>query len=138
MILVDTAPLISLFDANQKYHRQCVATYKSFNQLMVMTWCCITEAMYFLYKLRGWQGQNTLWEFVSSKALILHQTTAAEQLRIQQLMKQYRDMPMDLADASLVEMAESLNQTTIFTLDSDFFIYRLSDGRAFNVAPKIS
>lgn len=57
---------------------------------------------------------------------------------MQKLMEQYQDIPMDIADASLVAAAESLRQTTIFTLDSDFFIYPLNDGRAFNVVPKIN
>lgn len=104
---------------------------------MLTTWCCFTEAMYFLHKLRGWRGQNILWEFVESSALNLHQTTPSERLRMKQLMERYQDIPMDIADASLVATAESLNKTTIFTLDSDFFIYRLNGSRAFNVIPKI-
>ncbi|MEL7409440.1 MAG: PIN domain nuclease, partial [Cyanobacteria bacterium J06558_2] len=44
----------------------------------------------------------------------------------------------DIADASLVAAAESINTTTIFTLDSDFFVYRLESGKAFNVIPRIN
>ena len=51
------------------------------------------------------------------------------------LMEQYRDTPMDLADASLVATAERLGLTRIFTLDSDFHIYRLADGRSLTVVP---
>ena len=138
MILVDTAPLISLFDASQKYHSQCIETYKSLSQPMLTTWCCFTETMYFLHKLRGWQGQNTLWKFLESNALHLHQTTSSERLRMKQLMKRYQNIPMDLADASLVATAESLDKTTIFTLDSDFFIYRLHESKSFDVIPKIN
>jgi predicted nucleic acid-binding protein len=42
---------------------------------------------------------------------------------------------MDLADASLVAMAEVLNQRQIFTLDRDFYIYRLSGNQSFEVLP---
>ena len=50
-------------------------------------------------------------------------------------MEQYRDVPMDLADASLVATAEMLNQRQIFTLDGDFYIDRLWDNSSFEVIP---
>jgi hypothetical protein len=50
-------------------------------------------------------------------------------------MKQYRDVPMDLADASLVAMAEVLNKRQIFTLDHDFYIYRLRGKQTFEIIP---
>jgi uncharacterized protein len=50
-------------------------------------------------------------------------------------MAQYRDIPMDLGDASLVVAAEKLQQTVIFTLDRDFYIYRLLNNQSFQVVP---
>ncbi len=49
------------------------------------------------------------------------------------LMQQYRDTPMDLADASLVAVAESRSQRRVFTFDGDFYVYRLADGSALEV-----
>jgi uncharacterized protein len=43
-------------------------------------------------------------------------------------MGQYANVPMDLADASLVAVAECRGIRRLFTLDSDFYIYRTSDG----------
>ena len=51
------------------------------------------------------------------------------------LMAQYQDVPMDLADASLVAAAEEQNLRVVFTLDSDFLIYRLAHGGTFTVVP---
>jgi predicted nucleic acid-binding protein len=51
------------------------------------------------------------------------------------LMLRYQDTPMDLADASLVACAETLNQKRIFTLDSDFYVYRFRDVEGFEVLP---
>ena len=48
-------------------------------------------------------------------------------------MEKYKDTPMDLADASLVAAAERLGLTRIFTVDSDFYVYRLADGTALEV-----
>ncbi|MGE0825627.1 MAG: hypothetical protein AB7G75_02810 [Candidatus Binatia bacterium] len=50
-------------------------------------------------------------------------------------MEQYRDTPMDFADASLVAAAETLHLTQIFTLDSDFYVYRINGTPPFEVVP---
>ena len=51
------------------------------------------------------------------------------------LMERYQDTPMDLADASLVAAAERLGLSRIFTLDSDFYVYRIDDREAFEIVP---
>jgi len=73
--------------------------------------------------------------YVEEGILQIHSSTAAEQERMRQLMEQYRDTSMDLADASLVATAESLNLRRIFTLDSDFYVYRINNTAVFEVAP---
>jgi predicted nucleic acid-binding protein len=50
-------------------------------------------------------------------------------------MDKYRSVPMDLADATLVALAESLGQKKIFTLDSDFEIYRMTGRKSFDIVP---
>jgi predicted nucleic acid-binding protein len=55
--------------------------------------------------------------------------------RMATLMEQYQDRPMDLADASLIVAAERLGVRRIFTLDSDFYIYRLADGSTLLCVP---
>ena len=136
MILVDAGPLIALIDAGQgDAHLRCVEAYRRFNEPLLTTWSCLTEAMYFLYELRGWSGQKVLWQFIERGALHLHQAEGLEQRRIRKLMEQYRDVPMDLADASLVATAESRGIQRVFTLDSDFYIYRLTGKDAFDVIP---
>ncbi|MBP0020438.1 MAG: PIN domain-containing protein [Cyanobacteria bacterium SBLK] len=136
MILTDTGPLIALIDKGQgDAHTRCVATYRTFTDPLLTTWPCFTEAMYFLLELRGWSGQNVLWELCDRKALYLHDLSESERQRMKVLMGKYKDVPMDLADASLVATAESQNIKRIFTLDSDFYIYRLYDRDAFKVTP---
>ena len=64
-MLVDTAPLIALIDAGQgEAHHRCVEAYQKITSPLLTTWCCFTEAMYFLYQLQGWFGQDILWQFV--------------------------------------------------------------------------
>lgn len=58
-------------------------------------------------------------------------------MRIRELMTRYRDVPMDFADASLVALAESMGEKRVFTLDNDFYAYRLYDSEPFDViAPR--
>ncbi|MFM6193573.1 MAG: PIN domain nuclease, partial [Planktothrix sp.] len=80
-------------------------------------------------------AQKILWEFLNRKALYLHSANEAEYQRMKVLMEKYQDIPMDLADSSLVATAESQKIKRIFTLDSDFYIYRLYDRDAFEVIP---
>ena len=136
MILVDTGPLVALIDKGQgDTHVKCVQTYKTLTGSLLTTWPCFTEAMYFLSELRGWSAQTILWEFINRKALYLHVNNEAECQRMKVLMEKYQDIPMDLADASLVAVAESQKIKRIFTLDSDFYVYRLYDKDAFEVIP---
>ncbi len=65
----------------------------------------------------------------------MHTPTTEESARMQLLMEQYEDVPMDLANASLVALAEAQRLKRIFTLDSDFYIYRLNNKEAFEVFP---
>lgn len=47
-----------------------------------------------------------------------------EHAQVHGLMQTYRDIPMSLADASLVRLTEVIENSTVVTLDSDFLIYR--------------
>lgn len=136
MTLVDAGPLIALLDKGQgEAHRRCMKAQDSLTGPLLTTWPCLTEAMYFLGDLRGWHGQKALWNLVTQDALLIHTPTAEEIVRMQSLMEQYEDVPMDVADASLVALAESRGLKRIFTLDSDFHIYRLNNKEAFEVFP---
>jgi predicted nucleic acid-binding protein len=134
--LIDAGPLVALLDKGQgELHQKCVAVQKNLVGPLLTTWPCFTEAMYFLRQLRGWEAQDALWEFVASGALLLHTPGDEETRRVRVLMEKYQDTPMDLADASLVALAESRGLKRIFTLDSDFYIYRINDREPFEVLP---
>lgn len=67
--------------------------------------------------------------------MVIYDLDVEECRRMRILMEQYRDVPMDLADASLAVAAETLNMQRIFTLDSDFYVYRINGKQAFTVVP---
>jgi predicted nucleic acid-binding protein len=89
--------------------------------------------MYLLGSVGGYRYQAELWKLWETGRLILHDLSSAELTRMAALMEKYRDTPMDLADASLVAVAESRSLQRIFTLDRDFYIYRLANGTALMV-----
>ena len=134
MILCDTGPLLALLEPHDPDHARCIDALKSVRLPLLTTWPCFTEAMYLLGK-SGWEYQNELWNYQAQGILMLRDLSGDEMQQMRKLMEKYRDTPMDLADASLVSTAESLRLQRIFTLDSDFLVYRLSDGGAFEIIP---
>ncbi|HLV81836.1 MAG TPA: PIN domain-containing protein [Chthonomonadaceae bacterium] len=135
LILCDASPLIALVDPKQSGHAQCSAILPALSLPLLTTWPAFAEAMYLVYKTGGFPRQRLVWQFVNDGLLTFHDLTPAEQQRMQALMEKYKDTEMDLADASLVVTAETRNLHRIFTLDSDFYVYRINDTGAFEVVP---
>ncbi len=136
MTLTDAGPLIALIDADEPDHDRCRATLETIGLPMLTTWPAFTEAMYLLGRAGGWPGQQSLWRIALRGDLQLATPTSASNERAAKLMERYRDRPMDLADATLVALAEERKLTRIFTLDSDFHIYRIHGRRHFEVVPE--
>jgi uncharacterized protein len=135
-----TGPLVALIDQRQEAHAACVDVFLNGSLPLVTTWPCFTEAMYFAQREGGFPFQQQLWRFVTEGALRLYEPgeeiLEALLLHMEELMRQYRDLPMDLADASLVALADQLNVRQIFTLDkTDFRIYTTQNGETFEIIP---
>jgi len=136
MTLTDTGPLVALVNRNDPHHDRCVAATKRLPAApLVTTWPCLTEAMYLVFQAGGYPAQAELWRWRRAGRLAIYDLTGDEIDRMAMLMEKYRDRPMDLADASLVAAAEHLHNRRVFTLDSDFYIYRLVDGSALECIP---
>ena len=136
MTLTDTGPLVALVNKNDPNHRRCLdATKRLPVGPLVTTWPCFIEAMYLVFQAGGYSAQAELWRWRTAGRLSLHELTGNEIDRMAALMDKYKDRPMDLADASLVAAAERLGMLRIFTLDSDFYIYRLANGSALECIP---
>jgi uncharacterized protein len=102
---------------------------------MVTTWPVVTEAMYLLGDAGGWAAQRALWGMIEREALVVAELDASVIARARALMEKYRDAPMDIADATLVAVAEARGLKRVFTLDSDFGVYRLRGREAFELVP---
>jgi predicted nucleic acid-binding protein len=91
--------------------------------------------MYLLGSAGGWVAQEALWRLVLRGELQVAPLEGPQLQRARDLMERYRNVPMDLADASLVVLAEERDLRRILTLDSDFRIYRMHGRRAFEIVP---
>jgi predicted nucleic acid-binding protein len=136
MILTDAGPLIALVDKGEAEHDVCVACLPNLSGPMVTTWPAFTEAMYLLGEAGGWRAQESLWGMLQQGDLEIAFQGADDYERMRALMHKYRDQPMDLADASLVRLAEEGGFRDIFTLDeTDFCTYRIRGRQTFRIWP---
>jgi predicted nucleic acid-binding protein len=134
-MLIDARPLVSLCDRNQSTYPRCQLVLDAATAPLVSTWPCLTEAMYLVGRIGGLRLQQHLWGLINRGIVRLHDHTDGERAQMALLMDRYQNVPMDLADASLVAVANALGDRTIFTLDSDFRIYRLGDRSVFEMLP---
>jgi uncharacterized protein len=133
--LTDAGPLIALIDADEPDHERCTEALDALRLPLVTTWPAFTEAIYLLGRADGWRAQRLLWRLVRRGDLVLADLSDAATARAARLMDTYADRPMDLADATLVALAEERGLDRIFTLDGDFHIYRIKGRRRFEVVP---
>jgi uncharacterized protein len=89
--------------------------------------------MYLALHRGGWPMQKQLGQLLLERMLTVYEIPEADYERLLTLMAQYRDRPMDLADATLVLVAEKTGSRRILTLDSDFLFYRIGDRHSFDV-----
>lgn len=137
MILTDPGPLVAIMDRGERHHAACVECLSELTGPMLTTWPAFTEAMYLLGEAGGWLAQNGLWELVEQGDLEIAEQGPDQTARMRSLMEKYHDRPMDLADASLVALAESGQLRDIFTLDhTDFGIYRIGRRQTFRLWPR--
>jgi predicted nucleic acid-binding protein len=134
LILIDAGPLVALADRADKHHAACLRALEALREPLGTVWPALTEAVYLV---RRWpSAQMELLNLVETGALRMLPFGRDDMPRVKALMTKYRDLPMDLADAALVRVAEREGIQTMFTIDRrDFSLYRpLGLGR-FKIIP---
>jgi predicted nucleic acid-binding protein len=125
MILADTGLLYALLDKRDAWHERAVAAFDKADEGLITTWPVLTEAVHLIVRSLDTAPAVALMQDVAEGGLAVWNLTAESQQKAPLLMKRYADLPMDLADASLVLLAESLGHGRIFTTDErDFRTYR--------------
>lgn len=127
MILVDTGPLVALFDPGDASHQQCVRILRELREPIRTTTPVLTEAFHILGPASI--GSDRLRDFVEQNGLSVWFLDRDSLRRTFELMEMYADHQMDLADASIVAAAEALQTRKVFTLDrKEFATYRIRRG----------
>jgi uncharacterized protein len=133
-VLVDAGPLIALLDRSDAHHDEVVTALRKIQDPLVSVWPVLVEAMYLLSF--SWQAQKALWEIFETGTVQLLPLGSDDIPQLKTLMEKYRDLPMDLADAALVRVAEREGLRRVLTLDQrDFNVYRLPRKGRFTLLP---
>jgi len=121
-VILDTGPLVALLDAGDKAHDWTIRQFQQITGPLLTCEPVLAKVMYLLRSLRP--AQEKILEWIERGVLLCPFTVADEAVQVRRLWKKYADVPMSLADACLVRMAEKFDDHAICTLDSDFTVYR--------------
>jgi predicted nucleic acid-binding protein len=133
-VLIDAGPLVALLDRSDNHHEAVVNVLAQIEDDLVSVWPVVVEAMYLL--AFSWKAQRALWEILEAGAVRLLSLGDDDLPHLKGLMEKYQDLPMDLADAALVRVAEREGIRRVVTLDRrDFTTYRLSRKGSFTLLP---
>ena len=120
--LIDSGPLIALFDRSDKYHQICLEFIKVFKGELITSWSVITEVSHMLdFNI---QVQIDFLKWNELGGVNIYDISQSDISSIRVMMEKYSDIPMDLADATLMYIANKENIKNIVSIDSDFDIYR--------------
>jgi len=126
--LVDTGPLVALIDASDRDHAWSKKTLGRLPCPLITCEAVLSEVLFLLRKDAAAPHKITV--LFERGLLVCHPIMDAQPAGVLALMQTYRDVPMSLADASLVKISEQIANSTIVTLDSDFLIYRRHRNKA--------
>jgi predicted nucleic acid-binding protein len=130
-VVVDTGPIVAFLDADDQYHDWANAQFARLRPPLVTCEAVLTEACFLVD--RGGGDTTAVVQLVERGVLSVVRLFDAEAARIARLMRRYKNVPMTLADACLVRLVELTPQATLFTVDSDFEIYRQKGRRIIPV-----
>jgi len=123
--LIDAGPLIALFNKSDKYHEKIKEFIKNYTGLLTTSWPVITEVCHMLdFNINA---QIDFLKWIKLGGLKVEDIETEEIDKIIKLSEKYSDIPMDLADATLIVISERLGIKEIITIDSDYYIYRTTE-----------
>lgn len=133
-VLIDAGPLVAVLDRSDHHHEKVVKALQQIQDPLVSVWPVVVEAMYLLGS--SWAAQKALWEIFETGTVQLLALDQSDIPPMKSLMEKYRDLPMDMADAALVRVAEREGIRRVLTLDHrDFGVYRLARKGSFTLLP---
>lgn len=133
-ILVDTGPIVAILSGSDEHHEACIEQLRGLKSPLLTCWPVVTEVSWLL---RGYP--LAIGKFLSSFSERLFQLASMDESDlsgIAAILTKYKSLGIQLADASLVHLANREGIDTVFTLDRrDFAVLRLTGGKRFRVIP---
>jgi len=130
-VIVDTGPLLAFLDRSDRHSAWCKSVFSRFSAPFVTCEPVITETSFLLGRAK--LDYTLPLQLIEQNLLVIDFSLSKEMARLRELMLQYRNVPMSLADACLVRMAEYSDDNLIITLDSDFLVYRIHGNKPISV-----
>jgi len=132
--IIDTGAIVAIIDASEFWHHPCIDALASLQLPLLTTEAILTEFLH-LIAARN-LSIDKAWRFVLSGALLMMPVADSDLSALHALMTQYKDRPMDFADATLVHLAARESLSVILTVDhDDFETYRIGGRKRFTVLP---
>lgn len=127
-VLVDSGPLVALFDASDAHHLRAIDFLRDFRGGLLTNAAVVTEVCHLL----DFSGGRPRLDFLkwAERALEIDGPVREDLSRAREILEKYADLPADFTDATLVRLAERRGVKEILTVDSDFTVYRTLSGRA--------
>ncbi len=130
-VLLDTGCIVALLDRSERHHERCAEVVAELRGPLVTCEAVIAEACWLLRRVPG--APEAILQNVESGVFELPFRLTGSAPRVRALLRKYARVPMDLADACLVHLADELGTGQILTLDDDFRIYRWRRTRPFQL-----
>ena len=130
-VLVDTGVIVALLDRSERHHARCVTLMEGLERPLVTCEAVIAESCYLLRRFPG--APETVLQNVERGVFQIPFQLSRSAAPVRSIMRKYRDLPADFADACLIHLAEELNTGDILTLDGDFQLYRWRRNRPFHL-----
>lgn len=121
-VLIDTGPIVAVLIAKDQHHRWVREQFSLLPPPLFTCEAVLSEAQFLVHNFGG--NPVAVLDMIAKGVLNLAFAVEAELDRLRKLQQTYHNVPMSLADACLVRMAELHPRSRVFTIDSDFHIYR--------------
>jgi predicted nucleic acid-binding protein len=132
--LLDTGAVLAILNRQDRWHRGCIEGFSQLRKPLLTSEAVLAELFHMVGDNSG--RLEAAWKFVRSGAVTIGIIKDSDLPSISRLMHQYRDRPMDFADATLVHLAEQESLSTVLTIDfADFQTYRIGGTKRFRVLP---
>ncbi|MFZ3341849.1 MAG: PIN domain-containing protein [Terriglobales bacterium] len=132
--IIDTGAIIAIAEFDDAWHEECLQALRSVHIPLLTTEAVLTEVFHLVG--RTYHDKEKAWRFVNSGALSVRPMTDSDLPALHGLMQQYKDRPMDFADATLVHLATREAISLVVTVDfDDFETYRMGGKKRFTILP---